>query len=202
MKTANILLICLFLTSCISTQVRDFTDPDYINYTAKKLLIDAPSPFFEESFSYKLKDIDVQYAPTTNLFLPTRTYTAEEKVEIIRRNGFDSLLIISISGDNQSSDVVGYNTNSYANAYSTGYGNAYASGASTTVPIVSNNRNTQAQAKLYDTKNGRIIWVGNLNTKASGSLYMSNSSTVNSMTKEIINSLLQKRHLIKKTPNK
>jgi len=206
MKKFILLVLTLSLSACISTQVRDFTDPDYISFSSNKLLVESPNHLFEKSFSDELKNINIIYAPSSQLFMPTRSYTANEKLEIMKKHSFDSLLTISISGDNQSSNVVGYNTNSYAsaNAYSTGYGNAYAtgSGTSTTVPIVAHKRNTQAQAKLYDIKTGRVIWVGNLDTSASGSLYMSNSTTVDSMTNEIVASLLKKGHLKKKSPNK
>ncbi|WP_286716088.1 hypothetical protein [Thalassolituus sp. UBA2009] len=197
MKKILLIPFCLILASCITTKVRDFTDPDYTNYAVKKILIDAPTLFFYESFSSNLQNIDVQHATIESLFLPTRTYTESEKIEIIRNNGFDSLLAIEVANEDQSSTIIGYNTNSYANAYSTGYNSTYASGSSTTTPIVSHNRSTQAQAKLYDLKTGRIIWIGNLNTKASGALYMSSGATINSMTRKIVTSLINSGHLTK-----
>ncbi len=206
MKLIILSILTVFLSACISTQVRDFTDPDYIEFSASKLLIEAPNHLFAESFAQELEDINVIHSPSSKLFMPTRTYTAKQKLEIMRKEGYDSLLTISISGDDQSRNVVGYNTNSYAsaNAYNTGHGNAYAygSGTSTTTTIVSHKRSTQAQAKLYDIKTGRTIWVGDLDTAASGSLYMSNSSTVNSITEKIVSSLIQKGHFEKKIPNK
>ena len=116
----------------------------------------------------------------------------------MHKNGFDSILTIDIKGGKRSSNVVGYNSFSTANAYSTGYGNAYGSGTSTSIPIVAHNRNTQAQAKLYDLKEGRVIWVGNLKTAARGAFFMSDNTTVSSMTEEIISALLLKGHLKKK----
>lgn len=198
MKLFILALFTMSLTACISTHVRDFTDPDYISFQSKKILIETPSHLFEESFSNELKNIDVIYASSSSIFIPTRTYTAKDKLKIMEDKGFDSLLTINISDNHQSSKVVGYNTSSYANAYSTGYGSAYASGTSTSIPIVSHNRNSKAIAKLYEVKTGRIIWVGNLDTSASGALYMSTSTTVDSMVEEIVVSLLKKRHLKKK----
>lgn len=203
MKIYTLAIFALFLTACISTHVRDFTDPDYVSYQSRKILIESPSHLFDESFSNELKGVDVLYASSNTIFIPTRSYTAKDKLKIMKEKGFDSLLSINISGDQQSSNVVGYNTNSYANAYSYGYGSAYASGTSTTVPIVAHNRNSKAQAKLYEVKTGRVVWVGNLETTASGSLYMSNSTTVDSMVEETVASLLVKGHLKKKKiPNK
>ncbi len=206
MKNIALIFLALSLSACVSTNVRDFTDPDYTNYTSVKLLVEAPGYLFDDSFSNELKDINVIYASANDLFMPTRTYTAAEKLKIMRAKGFDSLLTIGITSDNQSKNVVGYSTNSYTNAnasaYSTGYGSAYATGSSstnaTTIPIVSHRRNTHAQAKLYDIKSGRVIWVGDIDTSADGSLYMSNTTTVNSMTEQIVSSLLEKGHLKKK----
>lgn len=198
MKIYILVIATLFLTGCVSTNVRDFTDPDYMGFQSKKLLIESPSHLIEESFSNELKNIDVVYYLSSSIFIPTRTYTTKDKLKIMKDKGFDSLLTINISGDHQSSNVVGYNTNSYASAYSTGYGNAYASGTSTTIPIVAHNRNSKAQAKLYEVKTGRVIWVGNLDTSAQGSLYMSNSTTADSIAEEAVVSLLKKGHLKKK----
>lgn len=188
-------LLLIMTTGCISTSVKDFTDPDYITFTSKKLLLDATNPLFDEAFKNKLKNIDIEYLSTNSLFLPTRKYTSEDKVKIIKEKGFDSYLVINIESDDSSSRVVAYQTSSTANAYSSGYGNAYATGSSSTVPITSHRRQTGATAKLYDVKTGRMAWTADINTSASGALYMSNSGTVYSMVKKIIASLLAKGHL-------
>ena len=187
--------LLIMTTGCISTSVKDFTDPDYIAFTSKKILIDATNPLFDEAFKNKLKNIDVEYLSTNSLFLPTRQYTSEGKVKIIKENDFDSYLVINIESDDSSRRVVAYQSTSTVNAYSTGYGNAYATGSSSTVPITSHKRHTGATAKLYDVKNGRMVWTADINTSASGALYMSNSDTVYSMVKKIISSLVAKGHL-------
>ena len=162
------------LVSCRSTLIKGFTDPDYHAFKIHKLLVDAPNALFDDAFTNKTKNIDVVYAATDTIFLPTRSYTSEEKASIIKQNGFDAYLYIDITSNDKSSRVVAYQTKSTANAYSTGYGSAYASGTSTTLPVTSHKRRTTAKATLYEVKTGRVVWVADLDTKDSGSLYMSN----------------------------
>ena len=197
-KYLALFFVFVITGGCISTTVKDFTDPDYRTFTSHSLLLDAPHQLFDEAFKSKLGDIDVKYSSTDSFFLPTREYTAEQKASLIQNSGFDTYLFIDIKGEEQSNRVVAYQTRSSSSAYNTGYGGAYASGSSTTVPITSHKRKTGAKATLYDVKTGRIIWVADLDTSARGSLYMSNSGTVYSMVKKVITSLLAKGHLKKK----
>lgn len=194
MKSLSYIAMILFLSACVSTRVKDFTDPDYISFISKRLVIESPSQTFTDYFADALRRIDVEYISSDKLFLPTRSYTKDERLKTMEKKGFDSVLLVDFSGGSRSSSVVAYNTST--RIYGGGYGNTYAS--SSTIPISTHRRNSQARAKLYNIKTGRIIWVGNLHTSASGALYMSNSSTVKSMTKSIVASLLRKGHLIKK----
>ncbi len=207
MKFSKYIIVSLFtltLSSCISTNVRDFTDPEYQTFAAKKLLVATPNQEFDDIFIQTLrnKNVNITASSMSSVFLPTRKYSTEDMAKIVQKNGYDSTIIISIAGDQSSSQVVSYMTNSSAQAYSTGYGSAYATGSSTTVPITAHKRNTTSKAELYDPLKQRKIWVADLTTKASGSLYVQNDDTMESISEEVINSLLQKRHLIVKEVKK
>ena len=196
--------LSIMLASCISTNVRDFTDPEYQTFTASKLLVVTPNQEFDDIFLKTLrnKNINISANRMGDVFLPTRKYDTEEMVKIVQRKGYDATIIITIAGDQSSSQVVSYMTNSSANAYSTGYGSAYATGSGTTVPITAHRRNTTSQAVLYDPVTQRKIWVADLSTKAKGSLYMQNDDTMESISEEVINALLRKHHLTIKTNKK
>ena len=88
--------------------IKGFTDPDYHAFKIHKLLVDAPNALFDDAFTNKTKNINVVYAATDTIFLPTRSYTSEEKASIIKQNGFDAYLYIDITSNDKSSRVVAY----------------------------------------------------------------------------------------------
>jgi len=197
-KHIPIVIFLLTLTACISTQVRDFTDPEYQTFTAKTLLVVTPSQEFDDIFLSTLNDknINISAKRFSDVFLPTRKYSTEEMTKIIKSRGYDAVIIITLAGEESSSQVVAYMTNSSAQAYSTGPNTAYASGSGITIPLTAHKRSTTSKAELYDPINKRKIWVANLNTKASGSLYVQNDDTIESISEEVINTLLNKKHLV------
>jgi hypothetical protein len=152
MKYIGLGRLLILLSGCISTKVKDFTDPEYQTFTAKKMLIGTPNVEFDEYFVNEAKDynLDVALVPIHKLFLPTRQYTVEQKKEAIKKNKLDSYLAINVTGDSGAqSQVVGYQSQASASAYASG-NYAHASGSSTTTPIVSHNRSPQSKATLYD----------------------------------------------------
>jgi len=189
----------LILSGCISTHVRDFTDPEYTSFSSHKLLVITPNQKFDDIFIGMLKDenIDVVAHKYSDIFLRTRKYTNDEMANIVRLNGYDSLIYIVISGDRSNNQVVSYMTTSSAQAYSSGYNSAYATGNSTTIPITAHTRNTNSTAELYDPLTHRKIWVADLETEASGSLYVQNDDTMESISEEVINTLIRKGHFRK-----
>lgn len=207
MEITKYIVLCfslIALPSCIKTKLRDFTDPDFISFTVKKLLVVTPSQEFDDIFIQTLakKNIDVSANRFSDAFLPTRKYNKEEMLDIIKSNGYEATINITIAGDQSSSQVISYMTNSSAQVYSTGYGNAYATGQSTAIPITARNRNTASKAELYNPITQRKIWVADLNTEASGALYVQNDDTMKSISEETINSLLKRRHLVVKATKK
>ena len=197
-KYVPIITFLFILTACISTQVRDFTDPEYKTFTAKTLLVITPSQEFDDIFLNVIhdKNINVSAKRFSDVFLPTRKYSTEEMTKIIKNKGYDAVIIITLAGEESSSQVVAYMTNSSAQAYSTGYNTAYASGSGLTIPLTAHKRSTTSKAELYDPINKRKIWVADLSTKASGSLYVQNDDTMESISEEVVNTLLNKKHLI------
>jgi hypothetical protein len=186
-------------TGCITTEVRDFTDPNYNAYNVNKILLITPNPTFDDIFINELRSqqLVTNVVTSSQVFLPTRSYSPQEMTDIIAKNNIDAILHIVINNESSSSQVVGYMTNSSAQAYSTGYGTASATGYSTTTPTIIRKRNTSSKAELFDPRTSQKIWVASLETSASGAIYVQNNDTMKSISKEVINSLIAKNHLSK-----
>ena len=190
-----VVLISALLSACITTQVKGFTDPDYHAYQIRRVIVDSPHPLFDEAFANKSKQVAAVFESAREIFVPTRTYSAEDQVTIIRQRGYDTYLSIEITGDDQESRIVAFQSHSTASAYSNGYGSAYGQSSTTTVPVTAHNRQTTAKATLYEVKTGRVVCIGNIQTKAGGALYMSDSGTVYSMVDSLLKDLIKQGHL-------
>ena len=193
--------ICLttafFYSGCVTTEVNDFTDPEYITFTSKKFLVITPNTAFDNILlrTLKSKNIDAEAHVFSDLFLRTRQYSKDKITEVIKANGYDSIISITIAGDDESSKVISYFTSSSAQAYSASYNSAYATGYSTTIPITAYNKNTTAIAELLDPILDRKIWIADIETKASGSAYMHDKYTMRSISEKVVTTLILKGHL-------
>jgi hypothetical protein len=198
-KMCVFVIFTSLLTGCISTDVRDFTDPEYNSYKVKKMLLVTPNPTFDDIFISELrsKNINTEVVTSSQIFLPTRSYSKNDMSSLIASNKFDAILYIVVNGESSNSQVVSYLTNSSAQVYSTGYGSASATGTSTTTPIMAFSRDTSSKAELFDPINSQKIWVANLQTSAQGAIYVQSDDTMESISEEVINSLIKKNHISK-----
>ena len=193
--------LALSITSCRTTQIKAFTDPDYTNFTIRKFVIEADSEGAKQVIKDRLSSLDVEYTFANELFLPTRQYTKDDIANIILKQGYDSYLYIGIGKTAYSSNVTSYQTNTQTtytqntNPYTPNYGGINATGTSTTTPMTSHKSRTKAEAKLYDVRTGRVIWVANLDSEAGGKLYMNESGTDFDIAKKVVASLIAKGHL-------
>ena len=204
--------VLITTSGCVSTSVQGYTDPRYNTFTARKILVGgsgmnlAAEDLVEVSFKEKLNPIDVQVTGFRSIFPPTRNYTPEEFKKMLKASGFDSLLVVALVDDQTSTEIAGYRSSTTGNVYGTyqshGYGSGTYSGTGTASTTTHANkrykRKTQTRATLYDIETGNIVWVGDTFTQAGGSLYMGDSTTVNSTVEEIINELVARGHLIEK----
>lgn len=205
MKITTTLAICfitLLASGCISSSVKGFTDPDYVGYKPKKILVLMPEGF-SKAFKSQIEIFTTTEAVTKNdLFLPTRTYTDKKLLDIINENNIDATLSISVESDNSSTSVSSYQT--YTNATAQNIGNTTtATGTTTTVPVTTSQRKSSAKIKLnslaaINNSETQTVWIGSVNTSAKGDIYTDSASTMNSMAKETVQELIRAGHLDRK----
>jgi len=188
--------ILLFISGCIITKVKGYTDLDYQNYRIAKIMVRAPNVNFafgeliEKSLIKEMKRKGVEAKSFLITFPPTRKWTNEQISKQLIHKGFDSIMYINLATSNSSSQVVGYINTGNAYAYSN---TAYFGG--TTVAIRAFRRNTTARVTVYDIKSANVMWVGDALTKAQGSAFMQDKTTTDSLAKEVVKSLVTAGHI-------
>jgi hypothetical protein len=195
-----ICLLALFLTSCIDSDIESFTDPDYLGVKFTRLIVDLnsipDSAKLEASKQIlkRLKDSNFDVVDINQLIPPTRNYTSENIQTLIASSGYDGVLRIIVTSDNAQRSVAGYMSNSsgYANYTPNGI---YANSQSVTIPMVAAKGQTNTTTIIYDTKGLQIAWKANIATKASGTAFVGNvSSIANSVIGKVIDQLKADGH--------
>jgi hypothetical protein len=156
----------LLLTSCAKTSINTFRDPSAPTETNyNRMLVYAAIPDIggrkriETAFIDKLTAHGVTGIPSMEIYLPTRTYTGAEMVQLLDDNKIDSLLIITL-------------TDKYIDTNIT-------SSTTTELNVMENKFEKVARVqsyktphlyfliKLLDVKNDSMVWVASTHTKES-----------------------------------
>lgn len=214
---ARVLLVATCLAAALfshpagalrSTKVEGHTDPDFIGYQPKKVLVVVVAPTTEirlqteERMLGRMAEYGVQASTERQVFPPTRQWTPEQRVEILSRQGFDSTLLV-VSGAN-STTVIPFATQTYGTAnttgqiHSNGTFNAQTRGASTEYNLVSVRSSAEFSAVLVQNGSGKVIWYGDIVTKAGGTLFVGERGDAKASVKGVIEGLEEGGHLVKK----
>ena len=163
------ILITLLITGCVTTNVKGYTDREYNGYKIKKAVVRAPNAGFafgellEGSLVEELNNAGVPAKSFLEMFPPTREWSNEQVAKELMEKGYDAILHVNLTGSDANEQTIGYINHGTASVYGN---SASFSGSSTAMTMVS--RYTATHIKLYDVATGRVIWVGDANTKAGG----------------------------------
>ena len=169
--------IAISMVSCIGLgdssssavlNVNSFVDPDYRGTAFTKVLIDVPfenfavrqsweSTLAQYLFAYKMTGVE-----SNKLFLPTRTYSAQDSLRILAEAGVDACLQFNVR------------LYSYAKEY-------YSDGQPMEKPNVAFNW------VLSDLKNNRTVWIGD--GYNGGNVFDNLDGITNTLLKEIMKTL-------------
>lgn len=123
MKSFNlisIVLITLYCSGCVTTQVRGYTDTKYSTYKVRSVALLAISDdiglseAIENSLSENFASKGIKTVRSTDIIPPTRTYEIEEIKAAFQSRGIKSLMIVEVGASAESSQVVGYQSYGYA----------------------------------------------------------------------------------------
>ncbi|MBN1932316.1 MAG: hypothetical protein JW786_11995 [Desulfobacterales bacterium] len=98
-----IFILLLFLFSCASTKMSSFKDPDFDEFVLHSILVCGycgsiqQNRYIETLFVNEFKQQGIEILAGMDVFPPTRGYTSEEMVKIVRETGVDGILIIGLT---------------------------------------------------------------------------------------------------------
>lgn len=202
-----------------STKQESFTDPDYLEYKPKTVVVLVLSDnlemrkIVEDRVSADLEKRGIKVFVNSKLFPPTREWDDAQKAEIYERYSIDAAIAVAFGESSQQVSQVGSTT--WGSATSNTYGNATARtqgnttdisfdantttyGSSTTTAIVSAKGDASFSAVMFDVREGRVAWTTDIYTKASGTLFVGGKGDAKAAAKAVIKGLIEDGHIPKK----
>ncbi len=199
MKIKNVIFISLcFLCGCATTNVKSFLDPDFSLRKINTILIWS-NETVEKAFIKRLKDTHTEGFMASEIFLPTREYSGEQILKILKEKNIDTVLFVKFLDSYSSQTYVpeSYSTTGHYEATpfvnkplvykseTTKYGGYYISKPRLVFDI-----------ELDDVTTKRKIYVSRTHTK--GNAYVSFDGMINSLTKKTIKDLIEKNLINKR----
>ena len=173
-----------------STKQETFTDPDYIGYKPKTVMVSVLADDFEvrevieKRLSRDLRKKGLTVYAERDLFLPTRQLDAAQREAVLAERQVDAIIIIGIGASSNDVSQMG------SSNLSTGYG------SSTSVPFISAKSRSSFGAVLIDATNGRTAWTTDIFTKAGGLLFAGGNKDAKACAKAVVKGLAQSGHLV------
>ena len=190
--------IAILLSGCVTNEVRSFSDNKYkaTQITNLAIMTNAPQAGVanatESSLLETLQKNNVTPIAMSTILPPTRAYTDDEVNEILNSNNLEMILLVNINPSQESATTYGYNSYSRGTY---GYGNY--SGNTNSYAMMAFNRNTMANSKVILASTGETIWTADIELKAGGKFFTSDSATGSHLAENIVNTLIKDGHIHK-----
>ena len=190
-----------------SIDVQSFTDPDYVGFQPKKVVVMVVGGSHEvtseilERVTEQLAKKGIQAFPARSLFPPTRTWTEADQAAIYEKNEIDSGLIVTVGAS--ASQIIPIATQTYGsanvfgNVKSSGSFNAQGTSSATSYNIMAAKSKAEFSAVLLDIKKNRTAWYADVLVKASGTLFVSEKGDAKGVVNGILEGLEDDGHVSK-----
>ena len=200
-----LLFACPFNAEALrSTKQQSHTDPDYIGYQPKSVLLIvefADMDMRDIATARLVKDLEkrgISVHLYDDLFPPTRAWSEEDQLKIIEKIGVEAALVVTEGAADSVVNAIG--TQTWGTASASGFGNyATASGNSTTTTIFTAKSVANFAGVLYHIEDDRIAWTADIYSKASGTLIVGASGDAKAAAKGVIKGLIENGHIPKKS---
>lgn len=196
-KTSIYLLVFLFLSGCITTNIKTYKDTQFEIKPIKKIVVLTKSDnrsIHEQTLSRTkqlLKYYDVEVLDYWSVVSPLNT-NEEDHSSVLKRAQVDAVLLVSYSfGRKDSSTIGAYSTSQYSTNSTGGYSTGLA------IPITSSNMDSGGDAQLINVENEKSFWLGHLYSNSSGSFYTKTSKHVLSMISKVTRTLVKEGYFIR-----
>lgn len=175
------------------TDVEGHTDPDFRGYTFRTVVVHLPNATLDfeqivvERLGKELRKRGIRMVLHENLFAPTREWDEATSAAVYREQGIDAGLVITIgnSGSGSTPGMMMFNASTSASGFTTG----------TISQGTMLNDYASFSIALIDTESRRTAWVGELDTRAGGLLFVGSKKTAKSLVNGLLRELEEAGHL-------
>ena len=196
----TIFMLAVILSSCASTRMTSFKDPSFRSSKFKRILVIANVSDLqwrqkvESRLVEAFKDAGVFAVEGVLFFPPTRTFSNEEKVDLLVSSNLDGYISVSV-GDAGTTEVYVPPTSSTTTTKGSAsvYGNqatyksksttSYSGGYTLSKPWA------EFDTKLVDVSSGQTAWVASSFT--GGNAYANLNTVINSYCDKVVEQLIQ-----------
>lgn len=202
--------LCLWIAVAHAFRSIDFqsyTDPDFLDYRPKHLLLIVEGGSFEtrqqieERMTKEFAKRGVTVVPVRELFPPTRQWTPSAQEELIAKHGVDSRLVVTVGASASTIIPVATQTYGSASVYGNATGNtfnAHGTSSSTSYNIFSAKSKAEFSAILIENSSNRVAWYADLLVKAGGTLFVSEKGDAKGLVNGVVEALENDGHLPKR----
>ena len=193
-KVLITLSLVLTLSAFRHTDIEGYTDPDFTDYSFTTVVLQMPNAtiefrnMVEKKLAKKIKK-QVKIYRHEDLFPPTREWDEQSTARIYEQYGIDAGLVIMVGGFESSSTagMVFYNASTYG---------GMTTGTATQATFVRDS--ASFEMALIDVESHRKVWIGELDTRGAGLLFVGNKSTASGLVKALVRELKEKGHIRKR----
>lgn len=197
--SSNALLRCFFAISLVvslsafrHTDVEGYTDPDFVGFTFTNVVVQMPNATLDlekrvtKYLRDKLEKKGVRVFLHDELFAPTRQWDQESSTAVYERHNIDAGIVITIgaSGSGTTPGMIMYNATTFGGS-TTGYASQ--------ISIARDH--TSFEIAIVDAQSMRTVWIGELDTRGAGLLFVGNKSTAKGLVKGLLREWKTAGHL-------
>ena len=176
------LSLVMSLSAFRHTDVQGYTDPEYIGYKFKNVVLHMPNATIDferrvtKLLSKRLGKSGVRIFLREELFPPTREWDEEKTAQVYRRLNIDSGIVITVGATETkvTPGMVTFNSTTYGGT---------TTGRINQMKFIRDS--ASFQIAIVDTETANTVWIGELDTRGAGLLFVGNKSTAKGLVKHL-----------------
>jgi hypothetical protein len=156
------------LAGCVTTSMQGYADLDRPARPIEHVAVVAP-PALLAALATEAAKHGLVVEDSNVIVPPTRQYKDAEIRQLLKMQGIDGVLVVSVTGD------TGVQERYAGTILSANY--SYGAMTAAATPTYRYSRTVAFQARLSDPNSGRNLWVGKGQTQAGGALFMADATS-------------------------
>jgi hypothetical protein len=199
-RVALVILVPAFLVGCATTEITTFKDPEYGSrqyetiYVVTSGLNLADRDLTEAKVCEAFSEIEINCIRDIEIFLPTRSYTGEEKAATLRKLNIDASLGIQLTANYSDQTYIPQTSFTSGNTYDYGYSSSYSGTTYSFGGYAANTPVEEYQIVLIDAKSGQQALVATGKTQGDDAVNTEGMRV--SLAEEIVETLIAEDMLL------